>query len=50
MSYHQKRKGDLYWCTEGCFPVEADHCCEQWSQTYRIPEDVVKAIRAGKKK
>lgn len=31
---------DIFWCTEGCFPVEENHRCEQWSQARRIPAAV----------
>jgi hypothetical protein len=37
---------DRYWCTE-CFSfVEKDHRCEQWSNTIRIPGEVIEAIKS----
>jgi hypothetical protein len=36
---------DKYWCVEGCGFVDANHRCEQWSQTIRIPAEAIELIR-----
>ncbi len=48
---HPPHKDDMYWCTEcpGLWS-DANHRCEQWSSTKRVPKKIIDLLRTTKRK